>query len=771
MPFAPITTVVETRKRRRWLIFAIVFVIVAALAGAGAWFYSRESKLMLVEAPAKPAAPPDLEKLRPAFVAGLAAVERGDGDEAVKQLASFNFGPRAVEEYRLYYLGNAQQMQGRRDAARSTLARLWRGEPQLVYAADSAFTLADLHYSAGDWSGAATIYRRIARMTATPAIAGTARWQEVETSLAAGDLPGAIRAARLIAIHSPRSPHAAGALTLLRAVSAVADEQPLDFSHAERFERAVSLQRDRDVRNALAELTALAPAAPTHLELPIQLQRGIALHQLRRFEESNRMLEPLTSGYFKYAVPALLHLSRNYRLLSASIDATVTKTIVEKKRVGTVKVRVGQGKSRRLVNRPKMANVKRSVKLVDLVKKAKKDEYERLASVRLRDILQLPLDRGVHLEVLNTLIVAAQTKNQDDYVRELVTQVVKIDAQADPALQYLWDKAWGAYTSGDLASARPEFRYIADTYASPNVRRQSEYWLARTVERAGEKEEAAAIYRKLAAAPYADIYAIHAVSRGAKREENRDNPLNKKETDWREIAEKQMPKELRLAYELTALSDYRNARLEIQANIRPENARFGDAILADIYHSIGNPVLMYLSIRRAWPQLATAEQDSVPAYFLKMYYPVKYDEPIRKYSERHGVDPNLVRGLILQESYFDPRAKSRVGATGLMQIMPPTGKELARKLRVPFGESRLDNPEVNVQLGTRHLRGLIDMFGGSAYLAVASYNAGQGNVLKWRRAAKTKPLDEFLESIPFPETRNYVKRVTMLRSAYSRIAQ
>ncbi len=758
-------------KRRRWLIVSIVFVIVAALAGAGAWFYSRESRLMRVEAPAKPEAPPDLEKLRPAFVAGLEAVERGDGDEAVKQLASFSFGPRAVEEYRLYYLGNAQQIQGRRDAARSTLARLWRGDPQLVYAADSAFTLAELHSSAGDWRSAAAIYRRIAQKTATPAVAGTARWQEVESNLAAGDFAAATRAARLIAIQSPRSPHAAGALTMLRAVSGITAERPLNFSHAERFERAVSLQRDGDARNGLAELTALAPAAPTHLELPIQLQRGIALHQLRRLEESNRVLEPLTSRYFKYAVPALLHLSRNYRLLSASIDPTVTKTIVEKKKVGTVKVRVGKGKNRKLVTRPKMANVKRNVKLVDLAKKAKKDEYERLASVRLRDMLQLPLDRAVHLEVLNTMILAAQTKNQDDYVRELVTQLVKIDAQADPALQYLWDKAWGAYTRGDLAAARPGFRYIADTYASPNVRRQSEYWFARTIEREGEKEEAGAIYRKLAAAPYADIYAIHAVSRGATRQENRDNPLKKKEPDWREIAVKQMPKELRLAYELTALSDYRDARLEIQDNIRPESARFGEAILADIYHSTGNPVLMYRSIRRAWPQLATAEQDTVPAYFIRMYYPVKYDEPIRKYSERHGVDPNLVRGLILQESYFDPRAKSRVGATGLMQIMPPTGKELARKLRIPFGESRLDNPEVNVQLGTRHLRGLIDMFNGNPYLAVASYNAGQGNVLKWRRAAKGKPVDELLESIPFPETRNYVKRVTMLRSAYTRIAQ
>ena len=83
---------------------------------------------------------------------------------------------------------------------------------------------------------------------------------------------------------------------------------------------------------------------------------------------------------------------------------------------------------------------------------------------------------------------------------------------------------------------------------------------------------------------------------------------------------------------------------------------------------------------------------------------------------------------------------------------------------------RLETPDVNIQLGTLHLKTLINMFNGNPYLAVASYNAGQGNVLKWRRASPAKPRDEFLESIPFPETRNYVKRVTILRASYERIA-
>src|SRR6185503_16912836 len=183
----------------------------------------------------------------------------------------------------------------------------------------------------------------------------------------------------------------------------------------------------------------------------------------------------------------------------------------------------------------------------------------------------------------------------------------------------------------------------------------------------------------------------------------------------------------------------------------------------------GNDLLMYGALRKAWPQLATVEQDTVPAYFLKMYYPLKYSDEIEQYAKERGLDPNLVRGLILQESYYNPKAQSSVGATGLMQLMPPTAKEHAQRLGLSYSPAKLVTPAYNVRLGTFHLRMLIDMFRGNEYLAIASYNAGQGNVLKWRRAAPSKPMDEFLESIPFQETRNYVKRITMLRSAYARI--
>ncbi|HUP49142.1 MAG TPA: lytic transglycosylase domain-containing protein [Thermoanaerobaculia bacterium] len=757
--------------RRKWGLVAAGVPVVVALVFVGAWYaWQVAGRRPAAEQPSEPAAPPDLEKLRTAFRAGVDALHRNDAAEAVRQLSSFDFGSRAVEEYRLYYLASGYQGVGNVNAARQTLARLWARSPRLVHATDVGFSLANLQLQRGALRPAAGIYQTIAVRTDAPAVAGTARWQELETRFTTGEIAAVFDAARLITIRSPRAPQVSDAIEIMRSLTATPAPEPLALTHADRLERAVSLMRDGDPKEALIELDALALDAPQSLRHPIDLNRGLALHHMRRFEDSNKVLDSLGGSSYRYAIPALYHSAKNYRTLSAAIDPSVTKTVKEKRKVGTMKVRVGKGKKARTVTRPRYRTVTKTVKLVDLAKKEKKERYASLYSERLRDLLQLPLADPVRLEVLNAIIALAQEKNQDEYLQELVPQVIALDAGADPALQHFWNKAWAAYSRGDFGEARPLFRFIADTYASVNIRRQCDYWFARTIERQGETEQAAAIYQRLASAPYADLYAQHAVARGATRTELRSNPLTQERPDWRDIAEKEMPKELRLAYELTALSAYRDARLEVQKNLSRENQRFGDAILADLYHSTGNALLMYTAIRRAFPQLATVEQDSAPAHFLRMYYPIRYEDLIHENARRNNLDPHLVMGLILQESYYNPEARSRVGATGLMQIMPATGKELAHRLRVPFGERRLENPEVNIRLGTFYLRHLINTFGGNVYMAVAAYNGGQGNVSRWRRASPGKPNDEFLESIPFPETRNYVKRVTLLRSSYARIA-
>ncbi len=749
--------------RRGWIIATFAAVLPVLIAVGVYLTYGRRVPVVAAQ---PPEAPPDLEKLRPEFAAGLAALQQGDGFAAIRHFSSFNCGRRAVEEYRLFFLANGYQLAGNRPSTRKTLSELWSRSPRNVYWETAGLNLGGLYTAVGDWERAASVYHEIAQRSENSAVTAPARWQYLNTRFAVGNISAVLGTARDLAVKNPRSPQAADAIALVRALNSLVPNEALKLTPAQRLERAVSLMRDGDPQSALVELNALEPGAPADLKAPIQLNRGLALNQLHRYEESSRVLEPLVSGPYIIAIPAIYNASKNYRLLSVAINPMVNKVIVVRQRVGTTHVHV-KGK-KKTVARPRFANVKKTIQVVDPAKKAKKEEYDRLATERMKDLLSLPLADVVRIEVLNTLIAQAEAKNQDDYEQKLITQLAAIDPSQEAGLQHFWDKAWAAYSGGNLNNALVLLAFVRDTYRNPNVKRQTEYWRARSLERLGQREEAAALYQSLSAAPYEDLYALFCRAHGAANRDLPTNPLKIKRPDWPQIAEQTMPSELRLAYELTALNNARDARLEIQTNLKRSNQRYADALLADLYNSSGNMLLMMRSARRAFPQLATVEQDTVPNYFLKMYYPRKYEEAIIKYSQQNNLDPYLVMGLIHQESSFNPVARSPVGAVGLMQLMPPTAKELARRLG---SSSNVEDPEVNIRLGTYYFRRLVDMFRGVVQLAVASYNAGMGNVMRWRHAAPRKPMDEFIESMPFAETRNYVKRVTMLSASYRRLTK
>lgn len=143
---------------------------------------------------------------------------------------------------------------------------------------------------------------------------------------------------------------------------------------------------------------------------------------------------------------------------------------------------------------------------------------------------------------------------------------------------------------------------------------------------------------------------------------------------------------------------------------------------------------------------------------------VDYGWPRESLPESLPIEKALSLAITRQESEFDPKARSSANAQGLMQLLPETARQVARKLEVAFSEADLENPHMNIMLGSTYLRQLIDGFDGSYILGVASYNAGPANVRKWIAANGSPPktLDGalyWIESIPFTETRNYVMRV------------
>jgi soluble lytic murein transglycosylase len=149
----------------------------------------------------------------------------------------------------------------------------------------------------------------------------------------------------------------------------------------------------------------------------------------------------------------------------------------------------------------------------------------------------------------------------------------------------------------------------------------------------------------------------------------------------------------------------------------------------------------------------------LPDELLRVIFPLEYWSNIRRNATARDLDPYLIAALIAQESTFDPEARSSANAWGLMQLVPATGRRLARSVGIRrFRTAMLTQPDVNIRLGTLYFARLVDQFGG-VHLALASYNAGESRVVRWVAERPGLERDEFIDDIPFPETQNYVKRV------------
>jgi soluble lytic murein transglycosylase-like protein len=170
------------------------------------------------------------------------------------------------------------------------------------------------------------------------------------------------------------------------------------------------------------------------------------------------------------------------------------------------------------------------------------------------------------------------------------------------------------------------------------------------------------------------------------------------------------------------------------------------------------------------PALGGPYQAAVPAEVLLAYYPLDYREQILTSARETDLPAHLIAGIIRQESAFDPRATSPVGARGLMQLMPGTAREVSRKVGVAYRPERLYDPEVSVRLGSTYFRELLDRFDGNVELALAGYNGGPSRIRRlWRESGPDAQLDDFLETLYLDESRNYVKRILVLADSYRQL--
>lgn len=304
-----------------------------------------------------------------------------------------------------------------------------------------------------------------------------------------------------------------------------------------------------------------------------------------------------------------------------------------------------------------------------------------------------------------------------------------------------------ALRGGDFVSAG---EYINRLTAAEQEKSKWRYWRARVQARSGQTESAKAIYQELAATRNfygflaADIIGSDYVMNHAAIADD-DDALSR-------LAQS---RELIIARELFFAGETIMAR-------RQWSYALGRLGSDDMQRAA------ILAHRWGWHDRAiiTAGRSGYTSD-LDVRFPLLHRDMVEKQAKRQRIDPGWVYGVVRQESAFNPEARSSVGALGLMQLMPKTGRRVGRKLDMPIKSNKaILNIDNNIILGTAYLRMVLDRNLGHVALATASYNAGPHKVVRWLPETDQLPADIWIETIPYAETRNFVKNVLAFMTVY-----
>ena len=270
------------------------------------------------------------------------------------------------------------------------------------------------------------------------------------------------------------------------------------------------------------------------------------------------------------------------------------------------------------------------------------------------------------------------------------------------------------------------------------------YWLARSLEVQGRQKPARELY--LETANLRGFYGFMAAQRTGVPYRIKNQSVGHKVPDWR-TASSRWPFLVRVR-ELLAMNEITAARSEwihnMDRNPVAQRLEFG-----------------HIALNQGWHELAILSSIRAEAWdAIDLRFPLPLKRTFSQMAQERTMNTSLLYAISRQESALYPLAQSPVGARGLMQLMPATARETASKLGVPYrNEQQLFDPAMNIRLGSAYLKRLLDVYDGNRILAAAAYNAGPGRVKRWREQSTNKPMDVWVESIPYRETRNYVQNV------------
>ncbi|MBI5894439.1 MAG: tetratricopeptide repeat protein [Deltaproteobacteria bacterium] len=393
------------------------------------------------------------------------------------------------------------------------------------------------------------------------------------------------------------------------------------------------------------------------------------------------------------------------------------------------------------------------------------------------------------------------TKEQGDTASaiEMLEKLIKEYPSSQFRDEGIWQIAWINYENGEHKKAEKYLKSLEKT-SSDRFRKRAIYWQGKVLLKLGNKDKAAEAFKKLSpekqdnSAPdilpdiLSDMLPSYYGMLAKKAlydlgiDKNADIEYQPQTVSFNPLETENL--HIKRAYELLAINLKEHAYMELESLNSKSSI---DALIhAGIIYKNSGSIHRSYNIGRSL--LRNSSRVSIPypelSTLLSIAHPLGYKNIVDEAAAAQQIDPYIVYAVITQESAFNETAVSRAGALGLMQIMPKTGKAVAEKLYGnAFKKEDLFLPEINITLGARYLKELMEEFKNNTVLALAAYNAGPQAVKSWlkkrdyydaddgtdKNFSKHYAIDEFVENIPYQETRRYVEQVLSAYGAYKSI--
>ncbi len=651
---------------------------------------------------------------RAGVVLGVLMIER-EPVEAVKLLRAAQPEMPVIDDYFRLWIAESLLKQNEPIQAAELLETIPKIVPDSNLLAKAAYRAGEAWYSANVCFRAVEWLERAVALADKDLAAPVALSHQADCQVRENRLPEARAALKLLWLRYPQSPEAREAKTRLDTGLGGESWAPTADDHMIRAQAFLGLSMQAEAVEELRRFLAMAPGHARRFDARLKL--GVAYVRLKQYDQARETFRGLVADRAQESAEATVWLARVY-------------------------LRQSHGD-----------------KLIELARTAAQGALagDQRAMVHLF--------AGVWLE----------DQGKFDEAIGMFRQVAKLGDSASQRAEGLWRAGWAQYRTARYREAAETFRAVVELHVN-GFEPQAMYWAARAEEHGKTNsvgEQYARVCQRHAYSYYCQLAArrtslsanqptVAAVERPSGEEVERLPENRRPEIEKHAVYQR--------GIELKTLGFAQDAARELGA-LTEQYSRDQDVLLAfsTMLSEVGayHPALRVAKVHFR-EKLERSGLPTAPALWT-VAYPTGLVPTIAAQGVS-TVDPYLAAAIIREESQYDEKAVSVVGAVGLMQLMPMTANAVAQRYGFPtVGREELFDQETNIRLGVRYLGQLLEQYGGNLAHAVAAYNAGPIAVNSWIAVHRGREQDEFVELIPYQETRLYVKRVLRSYGEYRRL--